>query len=294
MTAYLNGQFLPLEEARISPLDRCFLFGDGAYEVIPVYARRAFRLEQHLARLQVTLDGIALPNPHTLAEWHERLQRVIADSPHADQSLYLQVTRGADSKREQSFPQGLPPTVFIFSTALPSLLAQRERGIAVLSEVDNRWLRCNLKTVSLLANVLLRQQAIDAGCAETILLRDGILSEGATSNIFVVKDGVLLAPLRDHRMLAGITYDLVLELAAKHGMPYQMRDITDGELRVADELWLTSSTREVLPIVSLDGRAVGSGMPGPAVRQMQAWYGAYRQQVVAEGDAGDVGDARDG
>ncbi|EXI89060.1 MAG: D-alanine aminotransferase [Candidatus Accumulibacter regalis] len=288
MTAYLNGQFMPLDEARISPLDRGFLFGDGAYEVIPVYARRAFRLEQHLARLQRTLDGIALANPHTLAEWCERLQRVISESEFADQSLYLQVTRGADSKRDQSFPRALPPTVFIFATALPSLAAQRENGVAVLSAVDNRWLRCNLKTVSLLPNVLLRQQAIDAGCAETILLRDGILSEGATSNILMVKDGALLAPLRDHRMLSGVTCDLVLELAAAHGMPCQLRDIADAELRVADELWLTSSTREVLPITRLDGQPVGSGKPGPAVRQMQAWYTAFRQQLAGQGNAGDV------
>ena len=280
MTAYLNGQYMPLDEARVSPLDRGFLFGDGAYEVIPVYARRPFRLEQHLARLQLTLDGIALANPHSVAEWSERVQRVIVDGEFDDQSLYLQVTRGADSKRDQSFPKGVPPTVFIFSTALPLMTEQREQGIAVLSAVDNRWLRCHLKTVSLLANVLLRQQAIDAGCAETILLRDGLLSEGATSNIFVVKDGVLRAPSRDHRMLAGITYDLVLELAARHGMPCELRDIADAELRVADELWLSSSTREVLPIVSLDGQAVGTGKPGPAVRQMQAWYGAYRSQVA--------------
>jgi len=290
MTAYLNGQFLPLDEARISPLDRGFLFGDGAYEVIPVYARRAFRLEQHLARLQRTLDGIALANPHSVGEWQERLQGVISASEFDDQSVYLQVTRGADSKREQSFPKDLPATVFIFSTALPVLTAQRENGIAVLSAVDNRWLRCHLKTVSLLPNVLLRQQAIDVGAAETILLRDGILSEGATSNIFVVKDGVLLAPQRDHRMLAGITYDLVLELAAAHAMPCQLRDIADAELRVADELWLSSSTREVLPITRLDGLPVGTGKPGPAVRRMQGWYSAYRQRVAREGEGGGRGD----
>ena len=290
MTAYLNGQFLPLAEARISPLDRGFLFGDGAYEVIPVYDRRAFRLEEHLTRLQRTLDGIALANPHSAGEWRERLQRVISESDFDDQSLYLQVTRGADSKRDQSFPKDLPPTVFIFSTALPSLTAQREDGIAVLSAVDNRWLRCHLKTVSLLPNVLLRQQAIDVGAAETILLRDGMLSEGATSNIFVVKDNVLLAPQRDHRMLAGITYDLVLELAAAHAMPCQLRDIAEAELRVADELWLTSSTREVLPITRLDGQPVGSGKPGPAVRRTQAWYSAYRQRVARDGEGGGRGD----
>ena len=285
MTAYLNGQFLPLEEARISPLDRGFLFADGAYEVIPVYRRRPFLLDSHLARLQRTLAGIALPNPHTAGEWNELLQRVIADSAFADQALYLQVTRGADGKRDHAFPSAVSPTVFICSTALvaPSA-AQREFGVAARRAVDNRWLRCDLKTVALLANVLLRQQASDAGCAEAILLRDGLLTEGSSSNVFVVKDGVLATPLRDHRILAGITRDLVLELAAQHRMPCEVRDISDAELRSADELWLTSSTREVLPITSLDGQPVGTGRPGPVARQMYDWYRANREQATSGAD----------
>ncbi|MFZ2854600.1 MAG: D-amino acid aminotransferase [Rhodocyclaceae bacterium] len=288
MTAYLNGQYLPLEEAKISPLDRGFLFGDGAYEVIPVYSRRPFRIDEHLARLQQTLDGIRLANPHTPAEWRERIERIIAgnaDEEFDDQSVYIQVTRGADRKRDQAFPTGVPPTVFIFTAPLvtPSS-AQREAGIAVISALDNRWLRCDLKTVSLLANVLLRQQAIDAACVETIMLRDGFLTEGAASNIFVVKDGVLLAPPKDHRMLPGITYDVVLELAARHGMAHQVREIAEAELRVADELWMTSSTKEVLPITTLDGHPVGTGKPGPAARQMYAWYCAFRDEVMRKAD----------
>jgi D-alanine transaminase len=285
MTAYLNGQFLPIGEAKISPLDRGFLFGDGAYEVIPVYSRRPFRIDEHLRRLQITLDGIRLPNPHSLEQWRALVERIIADNPFNDQSVYIQVTRGADSKRDQAFPAGVPPTTFIFTAPLvtPSA-AQREAGIAVISALDNRWLRCDLKTVALLANVLLRQQAIDAGCVETIMLRDGYLTEGAASNIFVVKDGLLLAPPRDHRMLAGITYDVVLELAARHGMPHEVREISDAELRTADELWMTSSTKEVLPITTLDGQPVGSGKPGPAGKQMYAWYCAFRDDVMRKSD----------
>jgi D-alanine transaminase len=285
MTAYLNGQFLPIEEAKISPLDRGFLFGDGAYEVVPVYSRRPFRIDEHLRRLQITLDGIRLPNPHSLEEWRTLVERIITDNKFDDQSVYIQVTRGADRKRDQAFPAGVAPTTFIFTAPLvtPSA-AQRETGIAVVSALDNRWLRCDLKTVSLLANVLLRQQAIDAGCVETIMLRDGYLTEGAASNIFVVRDGVLLAPPKDHRMLPGITYDVVLELAARHGMPHEVREISEVEVRSADELWMTSSTKEVLPITTLDGKPVGSGKPGPAARQMYAWYCAFRDEVMRKAD----------
>lgn len=285
MTAYLNGQFLPLDEAKISPLDRGFLFGDGAYEVIPVYSRRPFRIDEHLRRLQQTLDGIRLPNPHTLEQWRALVERIVQEGDADDLSVYIQVTRGADNKRDQAFPMGVAPTVFIFSAPLITpTAAQRETGIAVISALDNRWLRCDLKTVALLANVLLRQQAIDAGCVETIMLREGFLTEGAASNIFVVKDGVLLAPPKDHRMLAGITYDVVLELAAQHGMAYEVREIADAELRVADELWMTSSTKEVLPITTLDGQPVGDGKPGPAARQMYAWYCAFRDEVMRKAD----------
>jgi D-alanine transaminase len=288
MTAYLNGQFLPIGEAKISPLDRGFLFGDGAYEVIPVYSRRPFRIDEHLRRLQITLDGIRLPNPHSLEQWRALVERIIADNPFNDQSVYIQVTRGADSKRDQAFPAGVPPTTFIFTAPLvtPSA-AQREAGIAVISALDNRWLRCDLKTVALLANVLLRQQAIDAGCVETIMLRDGYLTEGAASNIFVVKNGVLLAPQKNHLMLTGITYDVVLELAAVHGLKTVVRDITDAEVRAADELWMTSSTKEVLPIVELDGKKVGAGetagKPGPVFAYMYGWYQDFKRTVMHGG-----------
>jgi D-alanine transaminase len=285
---YLNGDYLPLSAARISPLDRGFLFGDGGYEVVPVYSRRPFRIGEHLARLQHTLDGIRLANPHSVAEWSERIARIVAAAPFEDQSVYIQVTRGADAKRDHAFPQGLPPTVFVFTAPLTTTPdSVRASGVAAVTAADNRWARCDLKVVALLANVLARQQAVDQGCAETILLRDGCMIEGAASNIFVVRDGVLLAPVKDQRMLPGITYDVVLELADRHGVPYAVRDIAEAELRSADEVWMTSSTKEILAITTLDGRPVGAGpnagRPGPLARQMHGWYQQFKDEVMRRG-----------
>jgi D-alanine transaminase len=282
---YLNGEFMPLAQAQVSVMDRGFLFGDGAYEVVPVYSRRPFRLEEHLKRLQATLDGLRLPNPHTLDEWAALIRELIARNEPDDQSIYLQVTRGADSKRNHAFPKSVAPTVFIMSEPLMTPPAeQRETGICALTAADFRWLRCDLKTVALLANCLLRQQAVEAGCVETILFRDGFLTEGAASNIFVVRDGVLLAPPKSHLMLSGITYDVVLELAAGHAMPHAVREILEDEVRRADELWLTSSTKEVLPITLLDGKPVGDGRPGPAFARMYGWYQEFKANVMRRGD----------
>lgn len=278
---YLNGQYLPLDQARISPLDRGFLFGDGAYEVIPVYSRRPFRLAEHLARLQRTLDGILIANPLTAAEWSAVVTRLIADSPDEDQSIYLHVSRGADVKRDHVFPPGITATVFAMAfplkTAAPELLTE---GIACVSAVDNRWLHCDLKCTALLGNVLLRQQAVAAGCVETILFRDGLLTEGSASNVFVVKDGVLLAPPPSHLMLTGITYDIVIELARQHGQALAIRDITEAEVRDADELWISSSTKEVLPVTTLDGQPIADGRPGPLVRRMYDWYQDFKNTVM--------------
>jgi D-alanine transaminase len=282
---YLNGDFLPLAEAKVSPMDRGFLFGDGIYEVVPVYSRRPFRLDEHLGRLQRSLDAIRLDNPLTLAEWRALVERLIAEAEWDDQSVYLQATRGPMAVRNHAFPATVTPTVFGLVEPLHTPpAAQVERGIAAISTADFRWLRCNVKATSLLANCLLRQMAFDAGCAETLMFRDGILSEGAASNIFVVKDGMLLAPQKNHLMLTGITYDVVLELAAQHGLSTEVRDIADAEVRAADELWLTSSTKEVLPIVELDGKKVGAGgtagIPGPAFKQMYGWYQEFKNTVM--------------
>ncbi|WP_173068775.1 D-amino acid aminotransferase [Sulfurimicrobium lacus] len=279
---YLNGAFLPLEDARVPVLDRGFIFGDGVYEVIPVYSRHPFRLAEHLQRLQHSLDGIRLANPHSDVEWRELIREMIARNEGEDQYLYLHITRGV-AKRDHAFPKDTPPTVFMMSSPLlPAAQALREHGVAAITAPDNRWLRCDIKAISLLPNVLLRQLAVDAGAAETVMLRDGFLSEGAASNIFVVKDGVLLAPPKDHLMLPGITYDVVLELAAAHGIPSRVGPVAEDTLRSADEIWLTSSTREVQAITRLDGSAVGAGEPGPLFQKMDRFYQDYKATIMRQ------------
>ncbi|MDQ1315693.1 MAG: D-alanine transaminase [Pseudomonadota bacterium] len=285
MSAYLNGQFLPLAEAKISALDRGFVFGDGIYELVPVYSKKPFRLDEHLRRLQGSLDGIRLDNPHGMAEWRDLILRLIELQDFADQSLYIQVTRGTPIQgqppRDHAFPRGVPPTVFMFSQPLATAPPeQKAAGVCAVTAADNRWLRCNIKAISLLPNILLRQQAVDADCAETVMLRDGFLTEGAASNIFVVKDGVLLAPPPSSLMLAGITYDVVLELADTLGIPRQVRAISEAEVRAADELWMTSSTKEIMAIVKLDGAPVGAGVPGPLAQRMDALYQTFKHQVM--------------
>jgi D-alanine transaminase len=279
----LNGAFLPLEEARVPVLDRGFIFGDGVYEVIPAYSRHPFRLAGHLQRLQHSLDGIRLVNPHADAEWHELVRELIERNEGEDQYLYLHITRGV-ARRDHAFPPlDTPPTVFMMSSPLaPAAPALREHGVTAITAPDNRWLRCDIKAISLLPNVLLRQLAVDAGAAETVLLRDGFLSEGAASNIFVVKDGVLLAPPKDHLMLPGITYDVVLELAAAHGIPSRVAPVAESTLHSADEIWLTSSTREVQAITRLDGSPVGTGVPGPLFRKMDQFYQDYKATVMRQ------------
>lgn len=278
---FLDGSFLPLHEARISPMDRGFLFGDGAYEVIPVYSGRPFRLDEHLGRLGSTLAALGLPDPHSFEEWRRIVREVVARNPWPDQSVYLQISRGADERRNHAFPEVMRPTVFLMSEALVTTPAeQRASGVGAITSADFRWLRCDLKTVALLANCLLRQQAVDAGCVETILLRDGFLTEGAASNIFIVRDGLLLTPPKSHLMLPGITYDVILELAATHGQRHEVREILESELRSADEIWMTSSTKEILPITRLDGRPVGSGQPGPVAERMHGWYQDFKNTVM--------------
>ena len=279
---YLNGRFMPLEEATIPVLDRGFIFGDGIYEVIPAYSRRPFRLAEHLQRLQNSLDGIQLKNPHSSAEWAELLQALIASNEGEDQYLYLHITRGV-AKRDHAFPQVVTPTVFMMSSLLlPPPPALKSTGVTAISAVDNRWLRCDIKAISLLPNVLLRQQAVAAGTMEALLMREGFLTEGSASNIFVVQNGVLLAPPKNNLMLPGITYDLILELAAADSMPFKVGPVAEASVRGADELWLTSSTREVLPITVLDGQPVGNGQPGPLFKRMDALYQNYKATVMRQ------------
>ena len=280
MSVYLNGRFLPLAEASIPVLDRGFIFGDGVYELVPVYSNKPFRLEEHLRRLQGSLDGIRLANPHDLEGWRERILQLIALQDFSDQSLYIQVTRGV-APRDHAFPKGVAPTVFMLAQPLVTATpAQKAAGVCAVTAVDNRWLRCNIKAISLLANILLRQQATDVDCAETVMLRDGFLTEGAASNIFVVKDGVLRVPPPSNLMLTGITYDVVLELAAANDIPHEVRAISEAEVRDADELWMTSSTKEIMAIVKLDGVPVGDGVPGPLAQRMEGLYQTFKQQVM--------------
>jgi D-alanine transaminase len=282
MTVYLNGQFLPINEAKISVLDRGFIFGDGVYEVIPVYSHRAFRLAEHLQRLRHSLGEIKLANPHSDAEWIEVIQQLIASNAPEDQYLYLHITRGV-AKRDHAFPNPpVAPTVFVMSYPLntpPDELLQS--GISAITAPDNRWLRCDIKAISLLPNVLLRQMAIDAGCAETIMIRNNeFMTEGAASNIFVVKNGMLLAPPKDNLMLPGITYDVILELAAANNIPHQIRKVLLGEVFDADELLLTSSTKEVLAITQLDGKPVGNGKPGAMFAKLHQLYQNFKRDVM--------------
>jgi D-alanine transaminase len=282
MDVYLNGAFMPIEEAKVPVLDRGFLFGDGVYEVIPVYARNAFRMRDHLQRLQHSLDGIRLPNPHSVEEWEAILAVMIAQLPLDDQYLYLHITRGV-AKRDHPFPNPpVPPTVFVMSSPLTHPTAEQvAAGVACITVQDNRWLRCDIKAISLLPNVLMRQASVDAGCGEAILIRDdSFMTEGSASNIFMVKDGVLLAPPKDHLMLPGITYDVILELAAAHGIKTAIRKIMKEELFSADELLLTSSTREVMPITSLDGHAIGNGKPGAMFARLYPLYQTFKKEIM--------------
>jgi D-alanine transaminase len=277
---YLNGQFMPLEEARIPVLDRGFIFGDGVYELIPVYSRHAFRLVEHLKRLNASLKEIRLPNPHSVEEWAHLVQEIIARNPWEDQGVYLQVTRGV-APRDHAFPVGVDPTVFIMANPLSTPPREQvEKGVACVTAADNRWLRCNIKSISLLANVLLRQQAVDAGAVETILLRDGFLTEGSASNVFVVRGDTLLTPPKNHLILPGVTYDVVLELAASGGIHAEVREVSEFELRSAQEVMLTSSTKEILAVVELDGRKVGGGRPGPVFQRLHWLYQEFKARVM--------------
>jgi D-alanine transaminase len=277
---YLNGEFLPLSEARISVLDRGFLFGDGVYEVIPAYGGRPFRLAEHLQRLQRSLDAIRLNNPYSDGDWRRLLQQLLARTPGEDQGIYLQITRGAAPKRDHAIPAGVAPTVFAMcSPILPPSPQIAAEGIDAVSREDSRWLRCDIKAITLLANVLLRAQAADEDALEAILIRDGQVTEGAASNLFLVRDGRIATPPKSELLLAGITRDLILELAQAQGLPWEERPIAAAELVQADELWLSSSTRELLPVTRLDGQAVANGRPGPIWQQMNGYYQDYKASL---------------
>lgn len=280
---FLNGELLALEDAKVSVLDRGFIFGDGVYEVVPVYSRVPFRLDEHLARLERSLEAVQIRNPHARAEWRRIVGELVARQAFEDQGVYFQVTRGV-AKRDHAFPKDAVPTVFMMATALVNPPRERvEGGADAVSAVDYRWLRCDIKSISLIGNVLLRQLSAEADAAETILFRDGRLTEASASNVFIVKRGVIVAPPKSALILPGITYDVVVELAQAAGLPLELREVGEAEVRGADELWVTSSSKEVLAIVRLDGRPIGDGRPGPVFRRMYRLYQDFKQKVMRAG-----------
>ena len=273
--AYLDGDYVAIEEARISPLDRGFLYGDGVYEVIPVYAGNPLEAAAHLDRLDRSLEAVGIPSPLSRDEWQALLSELTERNALTDAAIYLQVSRGATTGRDHVFPTGTEPTVF--AMCMERHPGNRETGSAITLD-DIRWRHNHIKATSLLGNVLLRQAAADAGADECILLRDGHAIEASSSNLFIVIDGVLVTPPLQPQILAGITRQVIIELAGEHGIPVEERAIRESELRQADEIWIASSMREILPIVLLDGEPVGAArqveQPGPVYRRLKAAFTA--------------------
>lgn len=276
---YLNGDYVRLGDAKISVLDRGFIFGDGIYEVVPCYGGKPFLMQNHLARLQRSLKAIRLETGRGIADWEALVTDMLSRSgARGDCSVYLQVTRGV-AKRDHGFPADSQATVFCMVSPLKRPDAhKREQGMTAVSMPDERWLHCEIKSVSLLGNVLAKQYAADAGVDEVLQFRDGNLSEGSSCNIWVVKNGVMRAPVRDNLILEGIRYGFLEQLAADAGIPFESRPIPKAEVAEADELMLSSATKEVLPITQYDGRPVGSGTPGPVYARLRA---AYDQAIAA-------------
>ena len=274
---YLNGQYLPLEKANISVLDRGFTFGDGVYEVIPVYQGHIFRLKKHIERLNNSLDEVYIDRPCDFTQWQEILQELIHQNPAEDHSLYMQVTRGV-SERDHGIDAATKPTVF--AMCRPLLKKDRSAGISAIVEEDIRWKYCHIKAITLLPSVILRHKARQAGATEALLVKDGIVTEGAASNVFIVKDGVVKTPPKDGSLLPGITRDLLIELLQESEIPSEEVAITVKELRQADEIWITSSTWEIVPVVLLDDEPVGTGKPGELWQQATEIYQAFKTEMT--------------
>lgn len=275
---FLNGEFVAADQAKVSVFDRGFLLGDGVYEVIPVYAGRCFRLEGHLLRLQNSLAGVRMANPLSDLDWQSMIEALVERNGGGDQSVYLQVTRGV-APRDHVFPKNVTPTAFAMSNPLqPVPESYKIKGIAAITVPDIRWQNCHIKAITLLPNSLLKQQAQDAGAQEALLIRDGYLTEGSASNAYAVIAGQIYTAPKDEKVLPGITRDLVLELAAKANIPIVEQAVSEQQLRDADEIWVSSSTKEVLPVTTLDGAAVNSGQPGDVWKKMDKLYQQYKQQ----------------
>jgi D-alanine transaminase len=278
---YLNGAYLPLTEARISPLDRGFLYSDGVYELMPVYAGRPFRFGAHAARLTRSLTAVAMEDPHTPEEWRTILGTLVERNGGGDQYVYWQVTRGAERGRTHAPLPVIPRTVFAFCAPLPQPSpATLTAGVACVTAADTRWARCDIKSVALLANVLLRQQSVEAGAAETILLRDGELTEASASAVHIVIGGEVLMPPQSRRILPGTTRGVVEELTARVALAWRLAPVSEAQLRAADEIWLSAATREVQAVTRLDGRPVGTGKPGPLWRRVYEELQRYKQELT--------------
>ncbi len=273
-TVYLNGQYLPLDEAKVSVMDRGFLFGDGIYEVIPSYSGYLFQFQQHMERLENSLSSVRLANPHDRAQWQSILMPLLDASQ--DQSVYLQITRGTAPIRDHAFPENVTPTVFAMCSSIQPF-TDVDLGVKAISIDDSRWELCNIKATTLLANILLRQQAVEKGCAEAILVKDGYVTEGAASNIFAVIDGILITPPKSHEILPGITRDVILEIAIQNNIAFSEDIISLDALKTASEIWLTSSTREIIPVVQLDTEIIANGKPGPIWQTMNRLFQTYKQ-----------------
>ena len=279
-TVYLNGRFLPVEQAQVSVMDRGFLVGDGVYEVIPVFGGRCFRLDEHLDRLDYSLGETRIPAPLTRAEWAAVCDRLIAEGGGGDQAIYLQITRGVAALREHRFPEHCAPTVFAMTRPIPAPPEPPPEPIAAITVTDIRWARCDIKSTALLGNVLMTQQALEAGAREALLVREGCVWEGASSNLFAVHGGVLYTAPKGRYLLGGITRDLIVELVRQRGLECREMALSTALIAAASELWISSSTREMVPVTTLDGRPVGDGRIGPVYRQVWGWYRAFRQQFA--------------
>lgn len=277
---YLNGNFMPIEQASVSVLDRGFLFGDGVYEVIPVFGNNLLRVDEHLQRLGRSLSRISLDNPLSEDGWKEQFDNLLDRNPGKDRAIYLQITRGAYEKRDLKTQPGVAPTVFMMTLDVePVDLDVLRNGIETITIEDFRWNACDIKSTSLVANVMLRQQATNYGVLDAILIKNGYVTEGTASNIFIVKDDTLITPPTSRSLLPGITRDLVLELAAENGVNTEVREVAATELRQVDEIWLTSSTREIAPVVTLNDKNVGNGKAGPLWHKMINIYQEYKQHL---------------
>ena len=278
LPAFLNGEYTSLQHAKISVMDRGFIFVDGIYEVVPVYANKPFRMEQHLNRMARSLAETRISDPYSRAEWMAITTKLIAslaiNTPATSQLVYFQVTRGV-AMRDHVMTQGITPTVFAFAQPMKAITAaQKENGVACVSADDFRWKKAHIKTTSLLAAVFARQISADQGALETIMFRNNLLSEAAASNVWVVKGGKVFGPKLDQLVLEGIRYGFIEELCAARGIPFELRNITREEVLSADEVLLSSATKEVLAVTTLDGKPVAKGQPGPVFKQLSAGYQA--------------------